>query len=245
MSAELSNGARRARVALPNAPRPTEGSRAEVVETMTGMSQLIIIGGGGHALAVADAAKSSGWEIEGFLAQEAPKQRMLGGNWLQSLGSLDLTKFWLALAVGNNAKRKKACLDILEEFPHARLATVIHKSACVSPSVTIGRGAVVLSQANIGAFCSVGVGAIVNSSSNLEHESSLNDFSSLGPGATTGGNTHIGELTEIGIGVSVLPGVTIGPKSVVGASSMVNRDIPAGSLAYGNPCRVVKLIPTD
>jgi maltose O-acetyltransferase len=37
-----------------------------------------------------------------------------------------------------------------------------------------------------------------------------------------------------------LPVVTIGENTVVGAGSVVTRDLPAGVLAVGNPCRVLK-----
>ena len=37
-------------------------------------------------------------------------------------------------------------------------------------------------------------------------------------------------------------GVNIGNNVVIGAGSIVTRDIPDNSLAYGNPCRVVKEI---
>ena len=36
------------------------------------------------------------------------------------------------------------------------------------------------------------------------------------------------------------PGVTIGDRAVIGAGSVVTKDIPAGVIAVGNPCRVVK-----
>lgn len=42
--------------------------------------------------------------------------------------------------------------------------------------------------------------------------------------------------------VVVLPGVTIGDNCVIGAGSVVVRDIPAGSMAAGNPCRVIKTL---
>lgn len=42
--------------------------------------------------------------------------------------------------------------------------------------------------------------------------------------------------------VVVCGGVTIGKGSVIGAGSVVTRDIPAGSLAAGNPCRVIREI---
>lgn len=46
----------------------------------------------------------------------------------------------------------------------------------------------------------------------------------------------------IGGGVIILPGITIGKGSVIGAGSVVTKNIPANSLAVGNPCRVVRKI---
>lgn len=52
----------------------------------------------------------------------------------------------------------------------------------------------------------------------------------------------IGNNVWIGAGVSILPGVTIGDNAVIGAGSVVNKDIPSGVLAAGNPCRVIRKI---
>lgn len=52
----------------------------------------------------------------------------------------------------------------------------------------------------------------------------------------------VGDNVWIGAHVCVLPGVTIGSYCVIGAGSVVTRDIPAGSLAVGNPCRVIRKI---
>lgn len=46
----------------------------------------------------------------------------------------------------------------------------------------------------------------------------------------------------IGGGVIILPGVTIGRNSVIGAGSIVTKSIPENSVAYGNPCRVVRSV---
>ena len=46
----------------------------------------------------------------------------------------------------------------------------------------------------------------------------------------------------LGADVTVLPGVKIGEGSVIGAKSLVTKDIPAGVLAFGNPCKVIKPI---
>ena len=52
----------------------------------------------------------------------------------------------------------------------------------------------------------------------------------------------IGSNVWIGMGVQICPGVTIGDNTVIGAGSVVTRDIPAGVLAVGVPCRPVKQI---
>lgn len=50
----------------------------------------------------------------------------------------------------------------------------------------------------------------------------------------------IGKNCWLGEGVIVMPGVTIGDGCVIGAHSIVNKDIPAASIAVGSPARVVK-----
>lgn len=52
----------------------------------------------------------------------------------------------------------------------------------------------------------------------------------------------VGDNVWIGGNVSVLPGVNIGEGSIIGAGSVVTHDIPAGVIAVGNPCRVVRRI---
>ena len=52
----------------------------------------------------------------------------------------------------------------------------------------------------------------------------------------------IGDDVWLCSGVIVLPGVTIDAGSVIGAGSVVAKDIPAGVIAVGNPCRVLRAI---
>lgn len=53
---------------------------------------------------------------------------------------------------------------------------------------------------------------------------------------------EVGNNVWFGGNVIVMPGVKIGNDCVLGAGSVVTKDIPKGSLAYGNPCRVQKRI---
>ncbi|SHG48782.1 lipopolysaccharide O-acetyltransferase [Flavobacterium micromati] len=50
----------------------------------------------------------------------------------------------------------------------------------------------------------------------------------------------IGDNVWIGESVCILPGVTIGDGCVLGALSVVNKSIPAYSIAVGSPAKVVK-----
>lgn len=50
----------------------------------------------------------------------------------------------------------------------------------------------------------------------------------------------IGDNVWVGGGAIILPGVTIGNNVVIGAGSVVTKDIPSNSVAFGNPCRIIK-----
>lgn len=52
----------------------------------------------------------------------------------------------------------------------------------------------------------------------------------------------VGDNVWLAAGVIVCPGVTIGDNTVIGAGSVVTADVPAGVLAVGNPCRVIRRI---
>lgn len=55
----------------------------------------------------------------------------------------------------------------------------------------------------------------------------------------------VGDNVWFGASVTVLPGVKIGSNTVIGAGSLVNRDIPSGVVAVGNPCRVLRPITEE
>lgn len=46
----------------------------------------------------------------------------------------------------------------------------------------------------------------------------------------------------IGGGAILNPGVTIGAGTIIGSGAVVTKDIPAGVVAVGNPCRVLRAI---
>ena len=63
--------------------------------------------------------------------------------------------------------------------------------------------------------------------------------------AVAKGDIVVGDDVWIGANVSVLPGVTIGSNTIIGAGSVVNKDIPEGVIAVGNPCKVMRKITEE
>ena len=55
----------------------------------------------------------------------------------------------------------------------------------------------------------------------------------------------IGDNVWFGGDVTVLPGVIIGENCIIGAKSVVTKDIPANTIAVGNPCRVIREITEE
>ena len=56
---------------------------------------------------------------------------------------------------------------------------------------------------------------------------------------------HIGKRAWIGSHATILPGVTIGDGAIVAAGAVVTKDVPAGVLAAGNPCKVIREITEE
>jgi len=63
--------------------------------------------------------------------------------------------------------------------------------------------------------------------------------------ATGAGPVRIERDSWIGANVFILPNVTVGRHAVVGANAVVNRDIPAFSVAVGIPAQVIKRYDFD
>jgi len=71
------------------------------------------------------------------------------------------------------------------------------------------------------------------------HPDSRNSLYEYGIDVTIGNNVWIGG------NVVIMPGVTIGDCCVIGAGSVVTKDIPAWSIAAGNPARVIRKITEE
>ena len=88
----------------------------------------------------------------------------------------------------------------------------------------------------IGDNCMLAPGVAIYTAGHPLHPDSRNS------GYEYGMDVTIGDDVWIGGSVVITPGVHIGDCCVIGAGSVVTKDIPAWSLAAGNPCRVIRKI---
>lgn len=65
------------------------------------------------------------------------------------------------------------------------------------------------------------------------------------PRAGNNAPIEIQDNVWIGANVMVLKGVTIGRNSLIGAGSVVVKDIPANTIAAGNPCKPIRQLSED
>jgi sugar O-acyltransferase (sialic acid O-acetyltransferase NeuD family) len=204
-------------------------------------NDLVIVGTGGHANSVFGLVNSLGFQVRYFLDQTSSVKNFLGLQVISSLDEISNYKdFSFVIAIGDNNSRMLVQESLLGFLPISSFPSFIHQSAIIAKNSDVGFGTCIFPLSNVGTFAKVGDFCILNTGSNLEHDSVLGSFSALGPGAIAGGRVQIGTGSWIGMNASIKQGITIGNDSIVGAQSYVDKDIPSNVVVYGAPAKVVR-----
>lgn len=207
------------------------------------MTDIILIGGGGHAKSVADSVKRLGiYNIKGIVTKD--KEEWDEYTWLGDDEKLqdiyDSGVMTAALAIGylGRGRIRRAVFDRLKKIGFA-VPAIIDPSAIVSIDAAaeegsfIGKGAIV----NIGAH--IGKASIINSGAIIEHECRVGDFSHIAVGARLCGRVDVGEDSFVGAGATVIQCINIGNGVTIGAGSTVLSDIGDAVTAVGTPANVL------
>lgn len=204
---------------------------------------IIMLGGGGHALVVAEAANLAGLRVVGLYDDhpEPVAARLLG---ITRLGSFDdaLTSHSpvpFLLAVGHLPLRRSLLDRIHQHGGRPEATPIVHPKAIVHDSATIGRGVYIGPGAIVHSFAVIESHAIINSGAIVEHECHIGVNAHIAPGTVLGGRVMVGRDALIGLGSRVLPKASIGAESTVGAGSVVLREIAAGTTVAGTPARPI------
>ena len=91
-----------------------------------------------------------------------------------------------------------------------------------------------VAKVRVGDNCQMAPNVAVYTAGHPIHPAARNSGYEYGKEVVIGDNVWIGGNTVI------CPGVHIGDNVVVGAGSVVTKDIPDNTVAYGDPCRVIR-----
>jgi sugar O-acyltransferase (sialic acid O-acetyltransferase NeuD family) len=155
--------------------------------------------------------------------------KVAGGTDLLEAGDPRLA----VMGIGDNRARRA----LVARLPRLSWLAVVHRFACVHPSVALGPGTVVFAGAVIQPDARIGAHCVINTGASVDHDCRLDDFVHVAPRAALAGSVTAGEGVLVGIGASIVPGRTIGPWATVGAGATVIDDIATGCTAVGTPAR--------
>lgn len=207
------------------------------------MKKLVIIGAGGHAKVVADAAICSKRYTEVSFIDDCYPHRVEHFG-MSIIGKIfDVIRFIspnieFIIAIGC-AKARQVYTEQLDACS-ARLAAVIHPSAVVADTARVFDGVFIAANAVINPCATVGRSSIINTGSIIEHDCVLGDFVHVSPNATLAGGVSIGSGSWVGAGATIIECVNVGKRSIIGAGAVVLSNIGDDVTSVGVPARCVE-----
>ena len=202
--------------------------------------RLLVVGAGGHAKVVIDAAEAAGHTIAAVLGSTSDVREIMGHPVTTPAEAPDIAALGadgFIVAIGDNRTRARRFAELTATG--LAPATVIHPSAIVGTDVVIGPGTFLAPGVIVNTGARIGVDVILNTGCAVDHDVEVGDHSHVGPRTALCGGAAIGEGALLGVGSCVVPLARVGAWSVVGAGAAVVGDLPGGSVCVGVPARAI------
>lgn len=185
-------------------------------------------------------ADNAQWNMIGFIDDGLPMGTRIDGiEILGGIGELNAfpARLSVALAIANPDTRHHIYTQIRNtnvDFP-----TLIHPTANLGDSSRNRWGVGCLITAGVIMTTGVRLGdfVIVNLSSTVGHDATLESFTSVMPGSSISGSVKIGSKTSIGTRSCILPGIELGEGCIVGAGAVVTKSFQAKAKIVGVPAK--------
>ncbi len=199
------------------------------------MSEIILIGGGGHCRSVIDVLEMCKQPIAGIVhGEHCALEPVLGyaplgrDADLKSLFS-SYTRALITLGQIKTPKIRQRLFVLLTEIGFT-LPHIVSPLAYCSRHASVGRGSILMHQALVNAGTVIGDNCIINTKALIEHECTISDHCHVAIGATLCGNVRLGEGAFVGANATIMQGITIGKNSIVGMGVTVKRDVADGEV---------------
>ena len=206
--------------------------------------RILIVGAGGFGGELwhwaRDAWGRGGPEIAGFLDADPTRGGELAPNLGDPASFVPLPGDGLLLGIGTPRVRRRVAEGLVSRG--GRFVTLVHPTAIIAPSATLGAGSIVCPFGIISDAALTGACVLVNYHASLAHGSSASDFAVLSPYSTLAGNARIGVDVFLGLHASVGPGRHLGDRTKVSANSSALTDSPPDSIVFGVPGRIAPLL---
>ncbi|MCC7053594.1 MAG: acetyltransferase [Gemmatimonadaceae bacterium] len=201
--------------------------------------RLIIVGAGGFGREVLQYVRDRGVdEVVGFVDDRAESVLAAPGlpPWLGSLEThvLDAAAQYV---IGIGKPSVRAAIASRLEAAGAVFGSVVHPTAYVPPTATLGRGCVVAPGAHVGPYAVLGDHAVLNVLASVGHDACIGRATVFSPYAVINGAAQLGDEVFLGTHATVLAGVRVGTGAQVSAGAVVYREVEAYALAQGDPAR--------
>lgn len=198
--------------------------------------RLLVIGAGGHAKVVVDAARCAGFEVVGVVGLPGGREDLLGVP--VSLTAEGIVADAFIVAIGDNRRRAQVFAEhAAGELP---AATVIHPSAIIADGVVIGTGSFVAAGVVVNVDARIGRNVILNTGCTVDHDVVVGDHALVGPASSLCGESRLGEGVTFGAGASIIPTKIVGDWTLVGSGAAVVHNIPERVVCVGVPARPVR-----
>jgi len=142
--------------------------------------------------------------------------------------------------LGTTSPHKYHLVETLKNRYSLQFGRLIHPIIHFGSNVRIEEGVTVNVQTTVAPNAFLDRFCTINRCVSIGHDTRIGPYSLVGPGVTIAGSVTIGEKCSLGIGATVIDRLWIGDWAVVGAGSLVTKDIPEGTVAYGIPARAIR-----
>lgn len=206
--------------------------------------EIYLIGVGNYTEVIIELAIDCGYAIKGLYHynNERIGEDVLGITIIgctDDLYKTDLHGKQFAVTMGENKLRS----DIATRIRSLGGVTpnLIHPTAVVSTSATLGQGCFIHLRTKISTQCTLGNDCVIDFNSLVAHHATLGDACYMSSLAMVGSYCTIGKRVLFGMNSLILPlRLSLGDDCIVGGKANVTKSFPNNCLLVGNPARKIK-----